>query len=32
VRTYSFLGGRAMIKFQSAQAAMDRVRRMLTSD
>jgi len=31
VRTYSFLGGRAMVKFQSAQAAMDRVRRMLRS-
>jgi nicotinamide-nucleotide amidase len=30
VRTYTFLGGRAMVKFQSAQAAMDRVRRMLT--
>src|SRR4029077_5869092 len=32
VRTYQFLGGRAMIKFQSTQAAMDRVRRMLTGD
>ena len=31
VRTYAFLGGRAMVKFQSAQAAMDRVRRMLAS-
>jgi nicotinamide-nucleotide amidase len=30
VRTYSFLGGRAMVKFQATQAAMDRVRRMLT--
>ena len=30
VRTYTFLGGRAMVKFQAAQAAMDRVRRMLT--
>lgn len=29
VRTYSFFGGRAMVKFQSTQAAMDRVRRML---
>jgi nicotinamide-nucleotide amidase len=29
VRTYTFLGGRAMVKFQAAQAAMDRVRRML---
>jgi len=29
VRTYSFLGGRAMVKFQAAQAALDRVRRLL---
>ena len=29
VRTYSFLGGRAMVKFQATQAAFDRVRRML---
>jgi len=29
VRTYQFIGGRAMVKFQSTQAAMDRVRRML---
>ena len=29
VRTYSFIGGRTMIKFQATQAAMDRVRRML---
>jgi nicotinamide-nucleotide amidase len=29
VRTYSFLGGREMVKFQSTQAALDRVRRML---
>ena len=29
VRTYSFVGGRAMVKFQATQAAMDRVRRML---
>ena len=32
VRTYTFLGGRAMVKFQATQAAMDRVRRMLTVD
>jgi nicotinamide-nucleotide amidase len=31
VRTYSFVGGRALIKFQSTQAALDRVRRLLTS-
>jgi nicotinamide-nucleotide amidase len=31
VRTYSFLGGRAMVKFQATQAALDRVRRLLTS-
>ena len=30
VRTYSFIGGRTMVKFQSTQAAMDRVRRMLS--
>ena len=30
VRTYSFFGGRAMVKFQATQAALDRVRRMLT--
>jgi nicotinamide-nucleotide amidase len=29
VRTYSFVGGRAMVKFQATQAALDRVRRML---
>ena len=29
VRTYRFLGGRDMVKFQSTQAALDRVRRML---
>ena len=29
VRTYSFMGGRAMVKFQATQAAMDRIRRML---
>jgi nicotinamide-nucleotide amidase len=31
VRTYSFVGGRAMVKFQATQAALDRVRRMLSS-
>jgi len=30
VRTYQFMGGRAMVKFQATQAAMDRIRRMLT--
>jgi nicotinamide-nucleotide amidase len=29
VRTYQFIGGRAMVKFQATEAAMDRVRRML---
>jgi nicotinamide-nucleotide amidase len=29
VRTYSFFGNRAMVKFQATQAALDRVRRML---
>jgi nicotinamide-nucleotide amidase len=29
VRTYSFFGGRAMVKFQATQAAMDRIRRLL---
>ena len=29
VRTYSFLGNRAMVKFQSSQTALDRVRRLL---
>ena len=32
VRTYTFQGGRAMVKFQATQAAMDCVRRMLTVD
>jgi nicotinamide-nucleotide amidase len=32
VRTYSFLGGRAMVKFQATQAALDRVRRLLSAD
>jgi nicotinamide-nucleotide amidase len=31
VRTFSFMGPRAMVKFQAAQAALDRVRRMLTA-
>lgn len=30
VRTYSFFGSRAMVKFQATQAALDRVRRMLS--
>jgi nicotinamide-nucleotide amidase len=30
VRTYSFFGGRAMVKFQATQAALDRVRRLLS--
>jgi nicotinamide-nucleotide amidase len=29
VRTYSFIGGRSMVKFQATQAALDRVRRLL---
>ncbi len=29
VRTYSFIGGRTLVKFQATQAALDRVRRML---
>ena len=29
VRTYAFIGGRGMVKFQATQAAMDRIRRML---
>lgn len=29
VRTYSFIGGRPMVKFQATQAALDRVRRMI---
>ena len=29
VRTYSFVGGRDMVKFQSTQAALDRLRRMI---
>jgi competence/damage-inducible protein CinA-like protein len=30
VRTYSFFGGRPIVKFQATQAALDRVRRMLS--
>jgi nicotinamide-nucleotide amidase len=30
VRTYTFIGPRGMVKFQATQAAMDRVRRLLT--
>jgi nicotinamide-nucleotide amidase len=29
VRTYRFVGGREMVKFQASQAALDTVRRML---
>ena len=32
VRTFSFIGARPMVKFQATQAAMDRVRRLLTVD
>lgn len=32
VRTYQFIGGRAMVKFQATQTAMDRIRRMLTEN
>jgi nicotinamide-nucleotide amidase len=31
VRTFSFVGGRSMVRTQAAQAAMDRVRRLLQS-
>ena len=31
VRTFTFLGPRSMVKFQATQAAMDRVRRLLTA-
>ena len=31
VRTFSFIGPRAMVKFQATQAALDRVRRMLVA-
>jgi PncC family amidohydrolase len=30
VRTFSFVGSRAQVKFQATQAALDMVRRMLT--
>jgi nicotinamide-nucleotide amidase len=30
VRTYTFVGGRAMVKFQATQAALDRVRRLIS--
>jgi nicotinamide-nucleotide amidase len=29
IRTFRFVGGREMVKFQASQAAMDMVRRML---
>ena len=29
VRTFNFIGGREMVKFQASQAALDMVRRML---
>jgi len=29
VRTFRFVGGREMVKFQASQAALDMVRRML---
>jgi nicotinamide-nucleotide amidase len=31
VRTFSFIGGRPMVKFQATQAALDRVRRLLSA-
>lgn len=31
VRTYTFMGGRSMVKFQATQAALDRVRRLLSA-
>ncbi len=31
VRTFSFVGGRAMVRFQATQAALDRVRRALSA-
>jgi hypothetical protein len=30
VRTYKFVGGRDMVRFQASQAALDMVRRWLT--
>jgi nicotinamide-nucleotide amidase len=32
VRTFRFVGGREMVKFQSAQAAMNMLRLLLTED
>jgi nicotinamide-nucleotide amidase len=32
VRTYAFFGGRAMVKFQATQAALDRVRRLIAAE
>jgi nicotinamide-nucleotide amidase len=32
LRTYAFFGGRAMVKFQATQAALDRVRRLIDRD
>jgi nicotinamide-nucleotide amidase len=32
VRTYTFFGGRAMVKFQATQAALDRVRRLISGE
>lgn len=32
VRTYRFIGGRTMVKFQATQAAMDRIRRLLSGE
>ena len=32
VRTFRFVGGREMVKFQASQAALDMVRRLLTGD
>ena len=31
VRTFSFVGGRGMVRFQATQAALDRVRRLLSA-
>ena len=32
VKTFSFIGARTQVKFQATQAALDRIRRMLTAD
>jgi nicotinamide mononucleotide (NMN) deamidase PncC len=32
VRTYNFVGGRDMVRFQASQAALDMVRRWLLED